>query len=223
MTDKDSRSPSIAGVAAVILAGGEGSRLGGAIKALLEVGGHTLLDRVMERLGAEASPILVAHGRIDPAVLQLPPGLLAVADLEGDVRGPLAGLAAAVAQLSTRRQAPEFLVSAAVDTPFLPHDFVSRLVAAAQASGTAAVLATSDGQDYPTNALWRLDALTTLPQRVGNGTAPRGLKGLAAELGALRAAWQAGPEGDPFANANTPAELAALRLRAAQFPEAGAD
>ena len=199
--------------AAVILAGGEGTRLGGAVKANILLGGRTLLERVADVLLPEAAVVVVAHGRIAPEVLQLSPALTPVADLAGGLRGPLAGLAAAIGYVEANDPETVFLVSAAVDTPFLPPDFVERLVATAQATGASAVLARCAGQSYPTNALWRLSPLRRLPARALDGTAPVSLKQLAAELGALSVDWPAAPGGDPFANVNTPADLAALEAR----------
>jgi molybdopterin-guanine dinucleotide biosynthesis protein A len=45
------------------------------------------------------------------------------------------------------------------------------------------------------------------------GTAPRSLRRLAAELDARACAWPETADGDPFANINTPAELAAAEAR----------
>ena len=59
---------------AVILAGGRGERLGGVIKSELRIGGVRLLERVAGQL-ADCDPILVAHGRIDPAQFHLLPGM----------------------------------------------------------------------------------------------------------------------------------------------------
>ena len=67
-------------VAAVILAGGRGERLGGVIKSELRVGGRRLLDRVLAAL-IQCHPILVAHGRLEPQVLALPPSVDPIPDL----------------------------------------------------------------------------------------------------------------------------------------------
>ena len=201
-------------IAAVILAGGEGSRLGGVVKATIEIGGLSLLDRVAAALRGTATPILVARGRIDPARLGLASDLLAIPDLESDYRGPIAGLAAAVDWLDEAGLQPEFLLSVAVDTPFFPPRFAQGALAIASTSGTSVVLATYDGQDYPTNALWRRIAIADLPRRLRDGTAPRSLKGLAVSIGAERLPWPVADGGDPFSNVNTPQDLVALSLRA---------
>ncbi|OEO31383.1 hypothetical protein VW23_016560 [Devosia insulae DS-56] len=199
-------------IAGLILAGGRGERLGGVIKSELVLGGVRLLERVAEGLGA-CSPLMVGHGRIDPAALHLLAGMVAVPDLDGDYAGPLAGLAGAIAYLNALATPPELLISVAVDTPFLPADFVARLV---EGLGEApAAVAVYGGQPYPTNAIWRVARFRELPERVRAGTAPRSLKSLSAEAGGVSIEWVEGDAGDPFANINTPEDLANLQRRAA--------
>jgi molybdopterin-guanine dinucleotide biosynthesis protein A len=201
--------------AAVILAGGKGERLGGVIKANVTIGGVRLLERVTRALGQDVDPVLVALGGFRPDEVRLLPGQIAVPDLPTSFAGPLAGVAAAVDWCNHATEPPELLVTAAVDTPFLPADFVARLVAALGPDDPAVVAYHRD-QEYPTNALWRLDAIAALPDRVWEGVAPHGLKRLAAALGARSLSWPETAAGDPFANVNTPADLAALEHRANQ-------
>lgn len=196
--------------AAVILAGGRGERLGGAVKSELLVGGTRLLDRVLSRV-AHCRPIVVAHGPHDPAGMFLPPGVIPVADLPGDYAGPLAGFAAAVAALPDE---VELLVCAAVDSPFLPEDYVARLVAGL--GEAPAAIASYGGQPYPTNSIWRLARFRDLPARVLARTAPRSLKSLAGAAGGVMVEWPEDGGGDPFANINTPEDLALAEMRAAQ-------
>lgn len=207
-------------LAAVILAGGRGRRLGGAVKAELRIGGCTLLQRATAALGPEPAPLLVAAGAIPADQLGLDSRHQLVPDLPLDYAGPLAGLAAAVDWLQRRPRPPELLLSLAVDTPFAPPDLVARLTAAL-APELAAAIACYDGQDYPTNGLWRLSALAPLPAAMAAGTAPRSLRRLAADLGARACNWPTQADGDPFASVNTPAELAAAEARAAAPPQRG--
>jgi molybdenum cofactor guanylyltransferase len=199
-------------VAAVVLAGGRGERLGGAVKANLTVGGIRLLDRVVAALGNIPHPILLSHGAISPHDIGPMGGLIPVPDLEADYAGPLAGLAGAVAWCLTAEEPPQLLLTVAVDTPFVPADFATRMAGAVE--GQQAVVAGHGGQRYPTNAIWRLSAIADLPDRVREGTAPRSLMRLADSLGASSLEWPEIAGGDPFANANTPPDLEALAARA---------
>lgn len=194
-------------VAAVVLAGGRGERLGGANKALLEIGGERLVDRA-RRLVGRCAPRLLAVGHTGFTA----DGFTPVADLAADYAGPLAGLAAAVDAL--RRHSTPWLLSFAVDTPFFPADFLDR--ALAESAAADVVLACFGAQDYPTNALWRLDAIRSLADNVRRGTAPHSLKRLAATLRVRRLDYAHWSSDDPFANANTPEDLENLRRRAAR-------
>lgn len=198
-------------LAGVILAGGKGERLGGVIKANLEVGGMRLLERVSAALGPLPDPVIVAHGAIPSVLLRLLPGQTAVADLPAPYGGPLAGVAAAVAHCRRLAEPPEALVTVAVDTPFVPGDYVARLSAAL--GEAPAVTARYAGQPYPTNMIWRFSVLEDLPERLSDGRAPRSLKRLAAEAGAISLDWPEDGAGDPFANVNTPADLEAHSAR----------
>ena len=193
---------------AVILAGGRGERLGGVVKAQLRVGGVRLIDRVAARVAA-CRPIILSSGPHDPAGMGLPPGVVAVADLPGEYAGPLAGLAAALTGLP---DGIELLVCAAVDAPFLPVDYVERLMAGL--GEASAAVARYDSQPYPTNSIWRVERLRDLPARLLAGTAPRSLKSLAAQIGGVTIDWPSSPDGDPFANINTPEDLALAEARA---------
>lgn len=190
---------------AVIIAGGEGKRLGGVIKADLTIGGVRLIERVAARLSKAERPLLVATG---PAGrnFNLPAGCEAVSDLPDGVGGPLAGLVAAVKWLRDRGIAQGALVSVAVDTPFLPEDYVERLVGALAAAPSAFA---AWGEDfYPPNAAWDLARLPELESA-------RSLRALQAAMGAQRVGWDDMRE-NPFANVNTPENLAALEERASR-------
>lgn len=191
--------------AAVILAGGRGERLGGADKAMIEIGSRRLMDRVRAALGG-CEPVLVAAGRTPRAIEE---SLQAVPDLESGYAGPLAGVAAAVGALAETNV--EWLLSVAVDTPFFPDDFLARAIALRD--GVDAVVAAFGGQDYPTNTLWRLAAIHDLPLGVQTGTAPHSLKRLLAGLPHARLDYAGVVAEDPFANVNTPEDLMNLRLR----------
>lgn len=198
-------------IAGVILAGGRGERLGHVVKANLIIGGRTLLERVAGSL-ASPSPILVAYGAVPPEELALPLNSILIPDLASDYAGPLAGLAGAVAWARQQAAPPQILILAPVDTPFLPPDYVDRLTAPLKTSSAA--VASFDGQPYPTSSAWRLAAIDHLADDVLAGTAPRSLKRLADRLGAMHVPFPPHAGGDPFANANTPAELLELQRRA---------
>jgi molybdopterin-guanine dinucleotide biosynthesis protein A len=188
---------------AVILAGGEGRRLGGAVKAELRIGGITLLARVLHALRGIDGAVLIA-----PGPHKLRSNYPTVADPSG-LSGPLAGILAA-ADVRT-----EFLLSVGVDTPFFPPAFAARAMAAIGEAEVA--IARYAGQAYYTNALWRVEALRRAARRDPAELSAMGIKGLVSDLDAVWIDWPEGPEGDPFANVNTRDNLIALERRAAEF------
>ncbi|KAB2872732.1 MAG: NTP transferase domain-containing protein, partial [Pseudorhodoplanes sp.] len=76
----------------LVLAGGLATRMGGGDKALIEIGGRTILDRVLETLKPQCARILLnANG--DPRRFARF-GLPVIADDIPDFAGPLAGILA---------------------------------------------------------------------------------------------------------------------------------
>src|SRR3954464_9123559 len=91
-----STPPSPKNAIAVILAGGKGTRIGGATKATLKVGGLTLLERVRGALMNQAKTVLLsvaAHQMDDDWVAAS--GLPVVTDPVAEA-GPLGGIAGAL-------------------------------------------------------------------------------------------------------------------------------
>ena len=163
----------------VILAGGEGRRLGGGKPQRL-LGGETLLDRALRIARGWSGEVLVAtrHG----------------GDLQDDpaVEGPLGGIAAALALGGDVLTIP-------CDMPFLPDDLPARLV-----SGAAATVAASGGRLHPVCALWRAEARGALPAWLATGR--RSLIGFAEAVGYRAVEWPFDPI-DPFFNINDEADL----------------
>ncbi len=189
---------------ALILAGGRGERLGDVRKAGLRIGGKTLLNSVAEKLSGLS--ILVSTGP-GPS-----PGFgigVEIADASDDFEGPMAGISAAVRHLRPSAGPDDLLLTVAVDTPFLPRDFAARMIASITEESNAAFAAWGD-QIYPTNAIYRLDALN---RRLAD-TPPRSPKFLLQSLGAAKVDWAGHEKADPFANLNTLADLIALGRRA---------
>ncbi|WP_034269169.1 nucleotidyltransferase family protein [Haloechinothrix halophila] len=124
-------------VAGVLLAAGEGSRLGRP-KALVELGGTSLVARGVEMLAqAGCAPVHVVTGAADVEL----PGVTLVANPDwrtGMASSLLAGLASLPADVDA-------VVLALVDQPLIGPDAVRRLIAAYR-DGALAVVATYDGR-----------------------------------------------------------------------------
>jgi molybdopterin-guanine dinucleotide biosynthesis protein A len=197
-------------MAALVLAGGRGERLGGVRKGQLKFGGERLVDRAAERLARHCAPVVISTGALAPELLGLPTGTVPLPDLDVPVAGPLAGVVAMAEWIERQENPFDVVVSLAVDTPFVPDDFVTRLVV--EIGGAAAVYATSGDSFYPTNAAWRRATLGALLARVRSGAPPRSLRAFLEEIQAVAVDWP-NTNGDPFANVNTLADLLALERR----------
>lgn len=179
----------------VILAGGEGRRMGGTDKALLSLGGRPLLAHVRDRLEPQVEALaLSANG---DAARFAGFGLPVLAD--ATPQGPLSGVLAALDWAAA--QGADAVVSASVDTPFLPGDLVPQLWLAGD--GGMAV-AECDGRLHPTCALWPVSLRDDLRGWLASGEAK--VMGFAARHGAARAGFS-DPTG--FMNLNTPEDVAA--------------
>lgn len=196
--------------AALILAGGEGRRLGGVRKATLKFEGERLISRIAAILSPHCSPLLVSTGPAGNSPIALPAGTAAIADPDLPVGGPLAGVIAFADWYAADPGAPDIAVTVAVDTPLLPRDFVPALLERFPPEAPAAYVTHGDSF-YPTNAIWRRAALAELSARAAHGTPPKSLRSLLESLGAAAISWpSAGTSADPFANINTLADLIAL-------------
>jgi len=195
-----------------ILAGGLATRLGGMDKAWLEREGvPQVLRRAAELQGANGAgfaAVLVSANRNEAAYARH--GLRTVRDLRTDPVGPLGGLEALAAVAAT-----DWLLTVPVDLVALPPDTVERLWTARSGNGSFA----NDGDGpQPLVALWRVAALRAA---VHDAIDARELAvaALGSRLGLSRAAFSDAV----FGNLNTPAELAAARVRGhARAPRAGA-
>jgi molybdopterin-guanine dinucleotide biosynthesis protein A len=189
----------------VVLAGGEGRRMGGA-KPLQPFEGATLIARALTLARGYADDVAVAVrdlaqlGDVGAPLLLDDPA----------IGGPLGGLAAALAH--GRSWAAEAVLTLPCDAPRLPADLAERLVAALSETPAAdAAVAVSGGHWHPVSALWRISALERLSAYLATGA--RSLRGFANACEAVAVEWRAQPS-DPFANANTRHELEALERRA---------
>lgn len=186
-------------IAGLILAGGEGRRMGGTDKALILLRGQSLLSRVAERFEPQVEALaLSANG--DPG--RFSEWSLPVLADAGQARlGPMAGLLAGLEWAAAR--GASHLATVSVDTPFLPGDLVVRLMAGCGSTDGCAI-AESHGKVHPTCGLWPVTKRAALAEVLAAGE--RRLGQWASAQGAARIAFAGAP--DPFFNLNTPADLA---------------
>jgi molybdopterin-guanine dinucleotide biosynthesis protein A len=188
----------------LLLAGGLARRMGGGDKPLLSLGGKTILDHVIARLGPQCDGLILnANG--DPARFARW-GLPVVADDVPGFAGPLAGILAGLDWAAEHRADVSALVSVAADTPFIPHDLVARLRSASDVAGVPLACAASGGWTHPVVGLWPVTIRHEL-RRALVEEGERKIDRFTARFGCASAEWPSAPV-DPFFNVNTPEELA---------------
>lgn len=189
---------------AVILAGGRATRMAGRNKALLTLGGESLLSRVITRLRDQCGAIAL-NANTD-AELFSDYALTVLPDTFPGFQGPLAGILAGMEWAAG--QGAESFVSVSVDTPFLPLDLVHRLREAAGRQGLALAASNDDTgrmRDHPTCGLWPVALRDDLALALESGCLRPGQYAASHDPG--RAVFDSRPV-DPFLNLNTPADLA---------------
>jgi molybdenum cofactor guanylyltransferase len=196
----------------LILAGGLARRMGGGDKLRIKIGGASILDRVLARMGPQcARLILNANG--DPARFA-DTGLPVVADSIPDFAGPLAGILAGLDWAAANAPDVGDIASVPGDCPFLPTDLVARLEAARAQAGTPLACARSGEWRHPVVGLWPVVLRADL-RRALTTEGLHKIEVWTARHGVAIADWPAAPV-DPFFNVNTPEDMAAAERVAVQ-------
>jgi len=185
--------------------------MGGREKALLDIGGQSMLLHVLQRLRPQVGRIVInANG--DPARFSghcLP----VVPDSIDGYAGPLAGLAAGIQWARSETPEARFIVSTPSDSPFIPLDLVVRLKAALITKDAPCAIAASAGERHPVAGLWRVDLLPAIMQSLKNDI--RALHRFADSHDCAVADFDPVDVGaakvDPFFNVNAPADLETAR------------
>lgn len=180
----------------VILAGGEGRRMGGE-KPRRRLSGRSLLSHALAKARGWSACIAVCVR--SPAQVEAE-GVRLLIDAP-DVAGPLAGLAAAL-DWAVQEGCDRVLVIPC-DMPFLPDDLAGRLAANLGADHGVAV-AVSDGRWHPVCAVWRTSIRALLDDQLRQGRLS--LTALAERVGAVAVEWPVGGH-DPFSNLNSPSDI----------------
>jgi molybdopterin-guanine dinucleotide biosynthesis protein A len=127
-------------VTGVILAGGRGSRMGGADKGLQNFRGMPMAMYTLMRLAPQVGEIMINANRNLAAYESF--GVPVWPDGLSDYAGPLAGFLTGLEQCET-----EYLVTVPCDTPLFPQDLVARLAEAMEREGAEIAMAAAREED----------------------------------------------------------------------------
>jgi molybdopterin-guanine dinucleotide biosynthesis protein A len=196
-------------VLGLILAGGLGRRMGGASKAMLDLGGVRLIDRAICVAQAQCQSVAInLHDATPEAQAPFAPlGLPLLTDALPGHAGPLAGVLAGLDY--AEENGIHTLLSLPCDCPFLPDDLVARLYEAAQKSASGLACGASGGRIHHIVALWP----TRLREKLRRAMVDEGLRKVGQfqqETGCAQVEWFFRLR-DPFFNVNTPEDLLLAR------------
>ncbi len=187
-------------ITGVILAGGEGRRMGGADKGLQELKGRPLVQWVLERLAPQVDRVLISANRNPERYAEF--GCPVLTDSIPGFAGPLAGLHAAMERCTT-----PLLASAPCDSPALPADLIARLHAALMENDAELAVARAGDRTHRAFCLVRCAVLPRLEAFLAGGGRKVGL--WHASLKTVEVGFD--DETSAFGNINTVAELQTLR------------
>ena len=181
-------------VTGIVLAGGQGRRMGGVDKGLQLLHGKAMAAHVIERLAPQVDEILINANQNLEAYARF--GHRVVPDAIGGFAGPLAGLHAGL-----RAAGHPFVLTVPCDSPFLPPDLFSRLKQSIH-ENELAVAKTGD-QAHPVFALVRTSVKANLEKFLAGGG--RKIDAWYASLKVIEVLFD--DEADAFRNINTREEL----------------
>jgi molybdopterin-guanine dinucleotide biosynthesis protein A len=192
----------------LVFAGGRATRLGGVNKALLEVGGKPIIERILDAVGSLAGErIALAREGVEP----LGYGLRQVPDVE-----PNAGVLAALANGLSAASGDTCLL-VACDMPFVSRRLFEYALDLLDREGADIVIPRDDYGLQPMHSVYRrAPVLDAVQQAIARGDKRMNsyfpaLRVRELQLDEVRAL---DPEGHAFTNVNTPEELAAARRTA---------
>jgi len=194
-----SSAPEVTGL---VIAGGQGSRMGGIDKGLQPFRGRPMVAHVVERFAPQVGELLINANRNLEEYARF--GHRVIADEIAGFAGPLAGFERGLAHARG-----ELLVTAPCDSPFLPADLVARLRAALDAQQADLAVAKTGDQAHPVFSLMRRGVHGSLVAFLAGGQ--RKIDKWYAGLRVAEVAFD--DEAQAFLNINTREELASLEPR----------
>ncbi|WP_099706687.1 MULTISPECIES: molybdenum cofactor guanylyltransferase MobA [unclassified Erwinia] len=181
-------------ISGALLAGGQGSRMGGKDKGLLILQDCPLYQHVLRNLQPQVTSVVINANRNIDRYAQS--GLAVIRDSLADYPGPLAGILAVLNVVTSG-----WVAFAPCDMPWLPADWVNRLWQ--HRENAPAVWVKSQQRDHPTLAIISADLRGELQDYLATGQ--RRLMQFLMQAGGH--AVRLNDEERCFANINTPADL----------------
>ena len=182
------------GVSGIVLAGGQGRRMGGVDKGLQVLRGRPMVEWVLGRLAPQVTEVIVSANQNNQTYEKY--GHRVVRDEIGGFAGPLAGLHAGL-----KAAKHPLVVTVPCDSPFLPQDLVLRLKNSLGEKDLA--VAKTGDQAHPVFSLMKREVRESLEAFLAAGG--RKIDAWYAALKVVEVSFD--DEADAFRNINTLEEL----------------
>jgi len=185
----------------LLLAGGQSRRLGGGDKCLQSLEKEIILDKILKNtLSQNKSIILNANG--DPKRFSKYDFPIVEDTIDGYL-GPLAGILSGMEWVRKNQKNKKYIVSIATDTPFFPHNLVSKLYNTVQCRPEKIICASWQGRTNPVFAIWPVSLSSYLRKDIFSGS--RKIDAWTAKYGVYAINFVS--PNNPFFNINTPEDL----------------
>lgn len=205
-------------VVGVVLAGGEGRRMGpGVLKPLRVLAGRPMVAHVVERLRPQVMDLVIVAN--DPApeframgvpVIADPPDIQEMAQREGRRLGPLAGILAGMEWARLHHPHSGWILTAPADVPFLPLDLTVRLCGLMHVPEPDVLMVRHGKRREHTLAIWSVKLAADLRRAILE-EGMRRVETFAQRYAFEELVWPGNAA--PFLNVNTPAELSVAMHR----------
>lgn len=201
----------ISTVAGVVIAGGKGSRMNYLDKPLIEVGGRTIIERIVCTARGQVSSLIINTNCNLEGYTRL--NLPIVMD-NREFAGPMAGILTALDYVATNLPGIKKIACFPGDVPWFPGDIVEGMLEAMHESASEVAWLRTDGQIQPLFSVWSVTLRQALEDALKKGMySPMqfilGRKNTVVEYPI--------PSPGFFSNINTPEDLEAAKRIAEQY------
>jgi len=201
-------------IVGLLLAGGLARRMGGGDKALRQLGGQSVLQRIINSISPQVSTLLLnANG--DPGRFA-EYGLPVVPDVIDGFAGPLAGVLTGLEWVAANKPDCSWLATVPSDAPFMPTDLVSSLRDEMDRAGGEMACAITNGRTHPVVGLWPVALKDDLRKAMVDEDM-RKIDLWTARYKIVHVAFSTDPV-DPFFNANRPEDFEKAEELLAKLP-----
>lgn len=187
-------------VAGLLLAGGEGRRVGGADKGRLFWRGRPVAETVADSMGAVVAEVIVSANRSLEAYRQLSPEVVCDEHAFAGA-GPLAGLLAGMVRAQTLGY--RAVLVCPCDTPGISPELLQGLYRAYQQQPELPVISVCGGKVHPLHGIYPIALATDLRRWLMSGE--RRVYGFSRSVGVREAVWEGSAK--VFDNCNTPEDF----------------